>query len=189
MVFWIVDFMVAVMALVALSLTLVAVVSAINLLQRQVVIDLNFILQTLRSDPTDVSVWWIYAMIFSTFLPSFVHGCIALASLPLTHIVGRGWITKLLKAEAKGREQAEIDGQSQTHNSRITTIAWYFTIHRVFIFGGAVILIFVPALLVMLALPWIGGSILYWCELLAQSLGQSVIPVKPEITIPFFMDA
>jgi hypothetical protein len=110
-----VDFLVALVATVVLTIFVVVGIEFFNLLSRHFGTGSNVFhgesaIEVLRKNFTGVqtisdspSVWWIYIMLFSTLLPSFIHligatGAIATFSLP------PGWLNWHLRALQNGFE-------------------------------------------------------------------------------------
>jgi len=72
-------------------------------------IDLPFILETLREQPGDPAVWWVYFMLFSTLIPSVIHLFIAASSF-ITWTLPKPWLARhraALEAGFDGHPQAQ----------------------------------------------------------------------------------
>jgi ABC-type multidrug transport system fused ATPase/permease subunit len=79
------DLLLAVLSLGLLSLAATAFLQALNLLAAAggggEVFDLDGLIFKLRHQPWDRELWWVYFTLFSTLLPTFVHGFVGVWSL------------------------------------------------------------------------------------------------------------
>ena len=75
----------AIVCLTLLAITTAAAIEAFNLLAvrsgGKPLLELQAVLEGVREDPGAVMYWWIYVMLFSTFVPTLAHAGIAATSL------------------------------------------------------------------------------------------------------------
>ncbi|MEO1610607.1 MAG: hypothetical protein AAFR90_15035, partial [Pseudomonadota bacterium] len=107
--FGVIDMFVAAAFLTVLAVTTIAVVQGLNLLALAYganvpIVDIAGILERLRTNPGDPALYWIYIVVFSTFLPSFVHAMLATPSLLGTTFIS-SWLSHtyrdLMESEAR----------------------------------------------------------------------------------------
>ncbi|MEM1389528.1 MAG: hypothetical protein AAGG45_00475 [Pseudomonadota bacterium] len=100
--FAMVDLIVAALALFALMIVTIGFLEWLNALSAagggNPVLDIRGLIETLKTDPDNPSVWWIYVTIFTTFIPSLVNlvlgGLSVIRGLPgLTPWVSRQILT------------------------------------------------------------------------------------------------
>ncbi|MEO0809516.1 MAG: hypothetical protein AAFW82_02545, partial [Pseudomonadota bacterium] len=137
------------------------------------IVDIAGILERLRTNPGDPALYWIYIVVFSTFLPSFVHAMLATPSLLGTTFIS-SWLSHtyrdLMESEARAIKEDDPDKRKLKGNlKRMRWCAAVLTVYQVEIF--LVVLVFLAALFViptMLGfLFWqhIGENLLWLCEI------------------------
>ena len=169
------DLLAAIIILIALAITTIAFLQLMNILAiaggaKEPMINLANILQTLRARPWDVSVWWIYIILFSTLLPTFVHAMIATG-----HLVTMGIPKNMLEKHRKALEEGfEGDYPKLLKTARTMTLRRLAT---VLVF--AISLCGLTAILwtFALGLPQLAQAILYIVEATASAMGVEVTPV------------
>jgi hypothetical protein len=70
------DLLVAGLLFLALGATLTAVIAGLNRLAGTPLLDLGSLFAGIHTSPGDY--WWLYAMVFSTLLPTLLHGALSL---------------------------------------------------------------------------------------------------------------
>ncbi len=70
------DFAAALLLFLALGATLTAVIAGMNRMAGVQILDLGALFAGLHTDPH--AYWWLYAMVFSTILPTALHACLSL---------------------------------------------------------------------------------------------------------------
>lgn len=73
------DLGVALLLFLGLGVTLVAVVSLLNAIAGTDILDVSALLQDVEANPH--AYWWLYAMVFSTILPTVLHALLALLGI------------------------------------------------------------------------------------------------------------
>ncbi len=93
------DLLTAAIMLAGVMLVSLAYVQLMNIAAGFVIVDVDALLKTLRTDPGNPTVWWIYATIFTTMIPSLVN--LFLGGLAIVRGVPRltPWIAKTLLPE------------------------------------------------------------------------------------------
>ena len=176
--FGVIDMFVAAAFLTVLAVTTIAVVQGLNLLALAYganvpIVDIAGILERLRTNPGDPALYWIYIVVFSTFLPSFVHAMLATPSLLGTTFIS-SWLSHtyrdLMESEARAIKEDDPDKRKLKGNlKRMRWCAAVLTVYQVEI--ALVVLVFLAALFViptMLGfLFWqhIGANLLWLCEI------------------------
>ena len=176
--FALIDFLAACLFLLTLSLTIVAAFSGLNQIAASHgahPLDIGGILLRLRHTPSDMSLWWIYAMIFSTFLPTFAHAAIAAGNMSITRI-SKKWRNLVIAG------LRELEAGSDGHHAKESG-ALYFALQRSWTVVMTLIGITLLGTIVYIFLPGIGHTILFLCESLAQAMGEDVSPGN---IMPFF---
>lgn len=172
------DFVAACLMLLVLSLTIIAVLSGLNLIAAghgAHPIDIGGILSRMRRTPLDVSLWWIYIMIFSTFLPTFAHAALALGNAPLMRIFKK-WRSRVIAG------LKEIDAGGDSHHAK-TSGALYLTVQLGWTLLMTVFAIGLLGAVLYWFLPGVGRTILFLSEWLAEALGEDISPGR---ILPFF---
>ena len=77
--FWFFDMVAALGLFLLLGGVLIFVLSVLNFFQGALVFDLQSIFKGIKETPNDY--WWLYAMLFSTALPTTAHGILALFAI------------------------------------------------------------------------------------------------------------
>lgn len=81
---WLADVMFSALSLAALTAAITAFVAFINdrISAHGVgLVDIRGTLATLSESPADPSVWWIYGVVLTTFVPTFIHAAVACTGL------------------------------------------------------------------------------------------------------------
>lgn len=143
---------------------LVVLVVAMNAAAGTDVVDLQALFADLRSGEAAGDYWWLYAIIFSTLVPTLVHLSIALWSLgAMVPGAVRAWV-------ARGVDAA--DGDAYAHTGAVlglTALAtWTLLVPPALTLGAGWLLVtWFPAL---------GAGYLWLFERLAQLMGATVVP-------------
>jgi hypothetical protein len=180
-----IDIVSALAILVLLAIATVATVQSFNLLAQSSgatapLVDVAGLLATLRDKPGDPSVWWIYAILFSTLLPSALHGCLAAGTLITARLVPPTW----LEAHRVGLRQAYKEGTLEGNRRLLLYHARLMTLRNVT--SAAVVLV---CLVLVVAIPtglgifiwqYFGQLLLWACEGTAAALGAPVQPILPD---------
>ncbi len=165
-----IDLAAAVILLALLSLTIVAAIAGLNAIAPtdKPPIDLAGILSMLRSDPGNPALWWIYAMIFSTLLPTFFHAGVALTSLPMLRFMPR-WRKRI------AQRLHEIQDLGDFHDAAVKA-ALYLTLEKVWMVILAVLALGALTALLLWAVPGFARLLLFLCEETARLLGTDITP-------------
>jgi hypothetical protein len=146
----------------ALGCTLIAVLHGLNSLAEPDLLDLQSLFDGLRTTPGQY--WWLYATIFTTLAPTFLHfaaaGCSAIAWLP------RVPKRRLLRHVERASEWA---GHRWIASLALAAIATVAILVPVFMAAGA-------ALLLYHFYPEVGGGYLRVFEWFARWIGATVEP-------------
>lgn len=173
------DLVLAVLSLVLLALTATAALQCLNLLSLSgggvQIYDLIGLLAKLRNPHLDPSVWWVYFTLFSTFLPTIVHGYAGVWSLlgwTFSKKERQQFIKDIGDDEAIGAAIGEGNHMASIKIARAfafrDVLAWLLTGF------GAILLLS----LLLWGLPGLSRALLFACETLAQILGADIIPGK-----------
>lgn len=169
----ILDFVVGLALIVPLALAITATLQAVNLITAaggatQAWVDVPHILATIRQNPTDVAVWWIYVTLFSTLLPTLAHFVIASGSLVT---VEWSWLSGRL-LELLTRPDLENDSDTILQASLLLTLRTVLGV----VLGGGFFALVVWGL--WSAVPGAANALLCACEATARALG-AAIPAPP----------
>jgi hypothetical protein len=182
-----IDVAFAVLFLTLLSLSMTIALQVLNMLAISgsgiEVYDLTGLLGNLRNRPSNPAVWWVYFTLFSTLLPTFAHGFIAVSSqLGRTMskdkrtdyiaairdgcVMGAGKLCTIDGKEIVGRENTPLRRKIARSFAVRDVLALYLTA-----FGGLVLL-----LALLYGLPGLARGLLFMCEWVAELLGANITP-------------
>ena len=130
-------------------------------------LDLAGLFGRLRDHPGDVSLWWVYLTLFSTFVPTLLH--LRVMATALFTVTTPGWIRHWVL------ERMEQGFKGDVRNQML--VAGFFTGRLVL----AIVLVCFGLLLVGLGLwyclPGLGKLWLYYCSEVQQRINPSALPV------------
>lgn len=125
----ILDFIVAGVMFLLLGIVLVVTVAAMNVVSGIDFVDLGTVLSQVQNFS---EYWWLYAMLFSTVLPTALHAVVAAFSLQA--IVPLSWRTRLLQ-QIEARDE---DAVSASLAALKLGLIWFWALPMPFILiGGA----------------------------------------------------
>lgn len=92
------DLFAAAMTFFLLGVSLITMVHGLNTISATPLLDLEKIFADMRSEGGWRAYFWLYAVIFSTMLPTFIHLSIAsLSAITLIPLRPRVWVSKMMK--------------------------------------------------------------------------------------------
>jgi hypothetical protein len=157
-----------VVLLAGLAATVTAALQTANLLSQShggpEYFDLAGRLHSLRADPANPAVWWVYFTLFSTMLPTVFHAAIASASFVawrLPESWKRHWLSLL------------DDGIKEDHPV-LVGMAWRLTLMDAATVLLAALSAAILAWLLFWLMPYEGHGLLWICERVAEWLGAAV---------------
>lgn len=170
--------------LAGLAVAVTAGVQTVNLLSQSnggpQYVDLTGLLHRLRHNPADPAVWWVYATLFSTMLPTVAHAAVASASF-VTWRLPKSWKQHwlgLLDGD-DARKCGVLEGEGTKYDIKedpdvLKGMAW-----RLALMDAATVVLFavstaVLAGFVVWLIPREGLGLLWLCERVAEWLGAPV---------------
>ena len=156
--------------LAGLAVAITAALQTMNLLSQghggPELFDLAGTLYRLRTNPSDLSVWWVYFTLFSTMLPTVFHATVASAS----------FVTWRLPDSWKRHWLSLIDtGNIKDDHRLLVGMSWRLTGIDVLTVILAALATAVLAWLLFWLMPHEGRDLLWLCEKVAEWLGAPII--------------
>lgn len=164
-------FAIGVILLVVSALACTAALQSMNLLSQSnggpQFFDLAGLLHRIRTNPSDPAVWWVYAMLFSTLMPTLAYGIITAGSFinwQLPTSWRNAWQKKLAQHDLENRP-FQLAGMA-TCLTALDAVA--------IVLGVSITVSSLMLLSVVLPLSQLGWMILAACEFVAHTLGAQI---------------
>ena len=160
------DLLAAAVLFAILGIALISYFHWLNGRSRSDVLDIEILFTDIRADPR--GYWWLYAMVFTTIVPTIAHFVVASFSFIIAFMPNSiaGWIRRQLNG---------------IERSAVPLWAAWFVLSTLGAVGiAAVVHVFwVLFLIAQYFLPELGFAYLFVFELYAEWLGAPVVPITP----------